>query len=161
MSEAHHVYLSIGSNMDPAANLPKALDLLRGSGPVEAVSTAWETKPVGTQGANYLNACVRIRTPLDPEELKRQVIRPIEAALGRVRSSDRFAPRPIDLDLVLFDDRPLNLELWQQPFVAVPLAELSPDTIYPPTNEKLSQLALRVRGQAWIMPRPEILSGSS
>lgn len=158
MDDLHRVFLSLGSNIEPAMNLPQAIRLLKGYGPVEAVSTAWETKPMGTHGANYLNACVLFRSALAPTELKAQVIRPIEAALGRQRGSDRFAARTIDLDLVLFDNQPHNLEFWEQAFVTVPLAELCPDVIYPPTGEKLSRLAARIRSGSWIVPRAEILS---
>ncbi len=158
MAEPHRVYLSLGSNVEAEQNLPKAIELLREYGRLEAVSTAWETEAVGNPGPNYLNACVLFRTPLLASELKEQVIRPIEAALGRKRSENRYAPRPIDLDILLYDDRPSNLEFWEYGFVIVPLAELRPDLLHPRGGEKLSQVAERMRLHERITARPEVLA---
>jgi len=158
MADPHRVFLSLGSNIKPEQNLPKAVELLRGFGPLEAVSTAWETEAVGTSGPNYLNACVLFRTPLPAAEVKEQVIRPIEAALGRKRSENRYAPRPIDLDIVLYDDMPSNLEFWEYSFVIVPLAELCPKLLHPRRGEKLSQVAKEMRLGERIIARPEVLT---
>jgi 2-amino-4-hydroxy-6-hydroxymethyldihydropteridine diphosphokinase len=158
MDELHRVYLSLGSNIEPASNLPRAVHLLGEYGTVEAHSTAWETQPVGAGGPNYLNACVRFRTRLQADELKPAVIRPVEAALGRVRGEDPFAPRPIDLDMLMFDDQPLNLAFWGQAFVLVPLAELCPQMVHPLEGGSLAELAERLRTRVWMAERPEVLT---
>lgn len=88
--------------------------------------------------------------------MKGQIIRPVEARLGRIRSEDKNAPRPIDIDIVLFDDKPLNTEYWNYAFVAVPLAELIPDFIHPFSGEALSRFSGQVQVQTWIVPRPDV-----
>ena len=158
MDDLHRVYLSLGSNMEPASNLPRAVHLLGEYGTVESHSTAWETQPVGAGGPNYLNACVDFRTRVQAAELKQSVIRPIEAILGRVRTEERFAPRPIDLDLLMFDDQPLNLAFWGQAFVVVPLAELCPQMIHPLEGGSLAEVAGRLRAGVWMVARPEVLA---
>jgi 2-amino-4-hydroxy-6-hydroxymethyldihydropteridine diphosphokinase len=152
----HYAYLNLGSNVDAESNLPRAVDLLRGYGQVLAVSGVWESKSVGYEGPNFLNACVLFLTELKPVLLKEQMIRPIEAGLGRIRGDDKNAPRPIDIDIVLFDDMPLNMEYWNFAFVAVPLAELIPDFLHPLSGDALSCFSERVRSQVWIVPRPDV-----
>lgn len=154
----HRVYLSIGSNIQPEINLPKAIELLGGFGTILAISSAWESHAVGAPGQpDFLNACVVLETSLSHDDLKEKLIRPIEVALGRQRSADKNAPRTIDLDLILVDDEPVNLEKWNYPFVIVPLAGLAPEIIHPLTREKIIQVAERMRSETWIIKRSEIL----
>ena len=156
MNDLHQVYLSLGSNIQPEEHLPRAVEALRGYGKVAAVSRAWETRAVGSDGPNFLNLCVLFLSNLQPFELKEQILRPIEARLGRVRSADKNAPRTIDLDIVLFDEQPLNVEFWAYAFVVIPLAELIPNFIHPVRAEKLSKVAEQLQGQVWIAPHPGI-----
>ena len=153
MNDLHRMILSLGSNIEADANLPKAIQMLREVGEVEAISSVWESESVGFDGPNFLNACVQFLTPLAPVEFKENVIRPIESKLGRVRSSDKNAPRTIDIDIVLCDDQPLNTEFWEYAFVLVPLAELIPDFVHPITGEILSEMAQQAQGQVWIERR--------
>jgi 7,8-dihydro-6-hydroxymethylpterin-pyrophosphokinase len=90
---------------------------------------------------------------LQPYDLKERIIRPIEAKRGRVRNADKNAPRTIDLDIVLFDNQPLNVDYWNYPFVVVPLAELIPDFIHPTRREKLSRVSEQLQDQNWIVRR--------
>jgi 2-amino-4-hydroxy-6-hydroxymethyldihydropteridine diphosphokinase len=98
-------------------------------------------------------------TPLPADEVTAAVIRPIEAALGRERSPDHYAPRPIDIDLLLYDEEPLRPDYWEQAFAMVPLAELAPGFTHPLTHEPLAETAQRLRRSLWIMPRPDVLEG--
>ncbi|MBE0671894.1 MAG: 2-amino-4-hydroxy-6-hydroxymethyldihydropteridine diphosphokinase [Anaerolineales bacterium] len=154
MTDLHRVYLSLGSNIEAEQNLPKAIDLLREAGEIISVSSVWESESVGFDGPNFLNACILFLTNLQPAELKEKIIRPIEAKLGRVRSEEKNAPRPIDIDILLFDNQPLNTDFWNYAFVIVPLAELIPDFVHPVSGGKLSQAA----GQApvWIEKRVDV-----
>ncbi len=156
MTELHRVYLSIGSNIQPEDHLPRAVQMLREVGQVRGVSSVWESEAVGSDGPNFLNACVLFMHGLQPVELKEQVIRPIEANLGRVRHADKNAPRTIDLDIVLFDDEPLNVNFWDYAFVVVPLAELLPDFQHPIRGEKLSRVSGQVKNDVWIAPRMDV-----
>jgi len=149
----HQAYLSIGSNIKPEVHLTKAIEMLRDYGEVKAVSSVWESHAIGSDGPNFLNACVLCITDLQPYDLKEQIIRPIEAQLGRLRHADKNAPRTIDLDVVLFDQKPLNVDYWDYPFVVVPLAELIPDFIHPHRREKLSRVAEQLQEQSWIVRR--------
>jgi 2-amino-4-hydroxy-6-hydroxymethyldihydropteridine diphosphokinase len=157
MSDQHHAYLNIGSNIEPRIHLPKAIRLLQNYGQVGAISTAWESHAFGSNGPDFLNACVLFITPLQPVDLKEQIVRPIESALGRTRSKDKYAPRTIDIDIVLFDSEPFSNEFWSNAFVVVPLAELVPDLYHPQNYEKLSRVAEHMRRQTWIVARPEVL----
>ncbi|HLA88001.1 MAG TPA: 2-amino-4-hydroxy-6-hydroxymethyldihydropteridine diphosphokinase [Anaerolineales bacterium] len=157
MNELHHVYLSLGSNIEPETHLPKAIQYLRDYGEVKSISTVWESNAVGSDGPNFLNVCVLFLSHLQPVELKEKIIRPIEAGLGRIRYSNKNAPRTIDIDIVLFDETPLNTEFWDYAFVAVPLAKLIPDFEHPIRHEKLIRVAEQLQSQVWIVKREDVV----
>ncbi|MGC8855896.1 MAG: 2-amino-4-hydroxy-6-hydroxymethyldihydropteridine diphosphokinase [Anaerolineae bacterium] len=154
MGEQHQAYLSLGSNIRPAFYLPRAIEMLKQYGQVTAVSSVWETLPVGSDGPNFLNACVcfvgKYSTPV---ELKEKVIRPIEATLGRVRGANKYAPRTIDLDIVLFDSEPINIPFWEYAFIVVPLAELLPETAHPTRTSTLREVAQQMQIETWMQKR--------
>ena len=154
----HQAYLSLGSNIKPEPNLLKALNLLQEHGKILKVSNAWESEAVGSDGPNFLNACVLFVTPFSHEELKENVIHPVEAKLGRKRSADKYAPRTIDIDIVIFDDQLMNDKFWQQAFVVIPLAEIYPEYRIAVTDESAVEAATRLHQQVWIKERPEVLS---
>jgi 2-amino-4-hydroxy-6-hydroxymethyldihydropteridine diphosphokinase len=157
MSTQHNVYLSLGSNIEPERNLPRAIDLLARYGQVEAVSDAWESRAVGSSGPNFLNASVQLITDIEPADLVARLARPIEAALGRVRTEDKNAPRPIDVDVMLVDGEAYNRDRWDNAFVLLPIAELLPEAEHPITHERLQAAAERARQNTWIVQRPGLL----
>ena len=157
MSDLHLAYLSLGSNIQPEMNLVRAIERLGNYGRLEKISSAWESESVGADGPNYLNACVLLVTPLQQTELKEQALLPIETGLGRQRSADRFAPRTIDIDIVLFDGKSGDDKYWEQAFVVVPLAEIHPEYQNPLTHENLMNTATRLRQRVWMETRPEVL----
>jgi 2-amino-4-hydroxy-6-hydroxymethyldihydropteridine diphosphokinase len=159
MDDFHQAFLLLGSNIHPETHLRRGIELLQGNGKVAAVSRAWESRAVGGEGPNFLNACVLCLTQLAPEDVNERIIRPAELALGRRRTADRYAPRPMDIDLLLYDEQPLRLEYWDQAFAVVPLAELVPHLRHPATGEPLSRSAARLRADVWIVPRPGVLAG--
>jgi len=158
MSESHFTYLNLGSNIQPEINLVQAIKLLHAYGEVQKVSNAWESKSVGAEGPNYLNACVLFKCLFVQVELKERIIRPIEAQLGRKRSENKFAPRTIDIDIVLFDNKPYNDAYWVYAFVIVPLAEIYPDYQNPLTQENITKTATRLRQKVWMERREDVLS---
>ncbi len=158
MSSPHLAYLNLGSNIQPETHLVRAIELLSGYGEVLKVSGAWESRSVGAEGPNYLNACVLFRTEFMQVELKEKIIRPIEAQLERTRSENKFSPRTIDIDIVLFDDVPYNDKFWQYAFVIVPLAEIYPEFQNPLARENIVETATRLRAEVWVEARPEVLS---
>jgi 2-amino-4-hydroxy-6-hydroxymethyldihydropteridine diphosphokinase len=128
-------YLGLGSNVgDRRAQLQAAVDRLRGHGVrVLASSSVYETEPVGEvlDQRDFLNACVRIETELEPEALL-DACKAVETELGRAAGGVRHGPRPIDVDVLMLDsvqyvsDR-LSLphrEIGSRRFVIVPLLEL-------------------------------------
>ena len=135
-------YLSLGSNVgDREANLRAAVEALAGNGvAVEALSSAYETEPVGEilDQPGFLNAAVRIRTALDPERLL-DVCKAIEVEQGRMFGGPRHGPRPIDVDVLLLgglehDSERLTIphrDLSERRFVLVPLLELDPGLTLP------------------------------
>jgi 2-amino-4-hydroxy-6-hydroxymethyldihydropteridine diphosphokinase len=163
-------YLSIGSNIDPERNLPEAVARLAQYGHIRAVSSVWESAPVGfAQQANFLNAAVLLATELSAEELRAGPIAGIEAALGRVRTENKNAPRPIDIDIMLYNQDILDVghrhipdpEIRGRSFVAIPLAEIAPAYIHPETGETLgaiadrfsaARLTMRLRADVRLLP---------
>ncbi len=145
-------YLSLGSNIEPERNLPTAVDWLGRWGCVQAVSTVWESAPLGfADQPNFLNAAVLLETGLSAQALRQEAIASIETALGRVRTSNKNAPRTIDIDIMLFNHEVLQVgqrripspEVLERPFVAIPLAEIAPDYVHPETGQSLRQIAGR------------------
>ena len=158
MSDLHQAYLSLGSNIEPEANVVQAIELLQHHGRLKKISSAWESQSVGAEGPNYLNACVLLVTHLPRIELKENVLLPIETKLGRQRSADKFEPRTIDIDIVLFDNITCDNKYWEQAFVVVPLAEIYPEYQNPLQPESIIQTATRLRQQVWMETRPDVLS---
>ena len=141
----------------PETNLLKAVKLLLEYGEIQKASNVWESNSVGSDGPNYLNACVLFKIGFAKKDLKEQVIRPIEAQLGRKRGENKYAPRTMDIDIVLFDDAPVNNSCWETAFVIIPLADLYPDFRNPITNEKISETAIRLSQKVWLEKRQPIL----
>jgi 2-amino-4-hydroxy-6-hydroxymethyldihydropteridine diphosphokinase len=135
-------YVGLGSNVgDRESHLGRAVrDLDEHGVRVEAVSSLYETEPVGEilDQPDFLNAAVRVSTALEPEALL-DVCKAIEAEHGRSFGGPRHGPRPIDLDLLLLGDIELATERLTLPhpevssrrFVLAPLLELDPDLELP------------------------------
>lgn len=151
-------YLGLGSNVgDRAAHLRAAVELLRERGvEVEAVSSAYETEPVGEvlDQADFLNAAIRIRTALEPEALL-DLCKQVEAERGRPLDAPRHSPRPLDVDLLLLGDLELSTERLTLPhpevtsrrFVLTPLLELDPALKLPDGTPLAHALATLGSGQ--------------
>jgi 2-amino-4-hydroxy-6-hydroxymethyldihydropteridine diphosphokinase len=155
----HQVCLLLGSNIQPERNLPIAIDQLQNQLTILRISSVWETPPVGSAGPSFLNAALLAQTPLDQKNLKLHILTPLEAKMGRVHSADKNAPRPIDLDIILFDGRILYPTLWLFAHRAVPMAEIQPD-ILSETGETLKQAAAKFisGGSIWLRPDVALLS---
>jgi 2-amino-4-hydroxy-6-hydroxymethyldihydropteridine diphosphokinase len=152
----HNIYISLGSNIAPVKNLPRAFRLLRKYVAVELVSGVWETPPADLEGPNYLNAVALIHTELSLLHLKHEVLCRIEADLGRVRTTDKNAPRPIDLDIILIDGKIIDPIVWTRAFMVIPLAEISGDVLNPETGETIADVAMRLMFDSEIKARPDV-----
>src|SRR4030066_542988 len=134
--------LLLGSNIEPELNIPRAVDLLRQRLTILHVSSVWESASVDCCYPDYLNMAVMVSTPLDAAQLKEQVLRPLEAQMGRVRTEDKNASRPIDFDIILFDGELQDPNLWQHVHRAIPVGEIFPD-FSSETGESLKDIARR------------------
>ena len=155
----HQACLLLGSNIQPEINLPRAVSQLQSQVEVLRASSVWETPSVGSGGPNFLNAALLIATSIEALALKEQVLRPLEARMGRVRTADKNAPRTIDLDIILFDGRLLDPSLWLHAHRAVPVAELMPN-YRSETGETLSQAASRLAHSTDIRMRADVTIAS-
>jgi 2-amino-4-hydroxy-6-hydroxymethyldihydropteridine diphosphokinase len=150
-------YLGLGSNEgDRLANLSAARAALARHGiDVDAESSVYETAPQGevTDQADFLNACLRIRTELEPEQLL-DACKLVERELGREPGGVRHGPRPIDVDVLLLGGREHSCERLTLPhaevtsrrFVLEPLLELDPE-LQLPDGTRLADRLDAVAGQ--------------
>jgi 2-amino-4-hydroxy-6-hydroxymethyldihydropteridine diphosphokinase len=170
--ETEQVFITLGSNINPEANLPEAVRRLAGRVTVRAASHVYQSAPLDAAGrpvadqGYFLNAAVLIETDQLPAALKFDVLRPIEAAMGRARTADKYAPRPIDLDIALygrrvFDDLAIpDPEIATRAHVALPLSDLAPGYIHPLTGQTLAAIAQALAGSPGITRHPLELNAS-
>jgi GTP cyclohydrolase-4 len=153
---SHTVFLGLGSNLgDRQANLAQAIGRLRREMEVEAVSPAYETEPVGVAGQpRFVNLVLRARTDLELRAVL-EVAKRIERDLGRVTDpAARRGPRPIDIDLLFYDDAVVGSgeggvdvphpRAHERAFVLVPLADIAPELVHPVLGETVSRLRAAV-----------------
>jgi 2-amino-4-hydroxy-6-hydroxymethyldihydropteridine diphosphokinase len=141
-------YLGLGSNVgDRRAHLQAAVDALSRHGvEVVASSSTYDTDPVGEvlDQPEFLNACLQVRTGLDPEALL-DACKAVERELGRAPGGPRHGPRPIDVDLLLLADvehasarlRLPHEQVLARRFVLIPLLELDFE-LTTPSGERLA-----------------------
>ena len=141
----HRVVILIGSNIHPAKNLRKAIELLSARAVIIRRSRIWESDAVGSDGPDFLNQAVEIETDLTADEIKNEIIKEIETVLGRVRSEDKNAPRTIDLDIVIYNKTVLDKTLWEKAFIAVPVAEIRPDLKADDNQFTIEQMAAKLK----------------
>ena len=140
-------YLSLGSNLEPERHLARAVDELRARFGAVTVSSFLRTPAVGFDGPDFLNAAAIIETDLDIVALDAW-LHALEDAHGRRRDVPRFSDRPLDIDIVFYDDLvfrgPGNLQVprpeLRHAFVLRPLAEIAPDFRDPVSGRTLGEL---------------------
>ncbi|GGA82994.1 2-amino-4-hydroxy-6-hydroxymethyldihydropteridine diphosphokinase [Arenimonas soli] len=140
-------WLSLGSNLAPADNLARAAHALREQFGDVVFSPVYRTPAVGFQGPDFLNAAAVITTDLSPVELNNW-LHALEDRFGRDRSGPRFSSRPLDIDIVFYDDLvlegPGNLRLprpeLQFAFVLKPLCDVAPGHRVPGDGRTLAEL---------------------
>jgi len=143
------VYVAVGSNIDPETNVLKAAERLKEHVVILDASTLYLSPPkTASHQPSFINGVWRIRTQFSPLPLKYEVLRQVERELGRVRTADKFAPRPIDLDLIVYgnlvvDSNELTLpdpNIYTDAHIAVPLLEMAPHLVLWDKNIPLSIL---------------------
>ena len=139
--------LSLGSNIDAERNLRSAFEALRERFGDVATSIVYRFPAVGFDGPDFLNAGAVVDSDLDPFALN-DWLHALEDAHALDRSGPRFGDRPLDIDIVFFDDLvlsgPGHLQLprdeLKHAFVLRPLAEIAPDFIDPRSGRTLATL---------------------
>jgi 2-amino-4-hydroxy-6-hydroxymethyldihydropteridine diphosphokinase len=150
------ILISVGSNINPAKNIPAAINLLAEIDDQILVSTIWESPAVGSTGPKYLNAAVLIHSSHSQEIIKSDILAPIESKLGRIRSEDKFADRTIDLDIIIYGETIADPEIWDYAHLALPASELLPSFKNIKTGETLKEVANRLASTTDIFPRLDI-----
>ncbi|MDT9190818.1 MAG: 2-amino-4-hydroxy-6-hydroxymethyldihydropteridine diphosphokinase [Limnospira sp. PMC 894.15] len=144
-----NVAIGLGSNLGLSGQtVETALELLGGYEGIRVKKRShwYRTIPVGPPQPDYINGCAILEVTVSPQSLLETLLE-IEKILGRVRG-ERWGPRTLDLDLLLFDDLILNTPTLEIPhprmrdraFVLVPLAEIAPEWIDPISKKAIAQL---------------------
>ena len=139
------VYLGLGSNINAEDNLRLGIAELRSRYGSVDLSGVYQSAALGFEGNDFLNMVVGLTTDASPLEMHKQ-IEVIHALSGRQRGAYRLTSRPLDIDLLMYDDivsmePPLRLprqDILEHGFVLRPFAELAPDTVHPQTGRSLA-----------------------
>lgn len=143
-------FIALGANLgDPFTQAQHAIEAIGQLALTEVVqiSPFYRSKPLGPQDQpDYLNAVVKIDTSLSPLELLRE-LQSIETNLGRVRKSNRWGPRTLDLDILLYGDLTITSDILTIPhydmknreFVLYPLFDIAPELVLP-DNSSVNEL---------------------
>ncbi|MFM2482154.1 2-amino-4-hydroxy-6-hydroxymethyldihydropteridine diphosphokinase [Celerinatantimonas sp. YJH-8] len=148
-------YIGLGSNLkNPKQQLQAAIQALAALEHCRFITASglYASQPMGPQDQpDYMNAVIALETSLEAHQLL-DCTQKIELDQGRVRKSERWGPRTLDLDLLLYGDQVINSErltiphygLEQREFVLIPLAEIAPELRLPGHQQKVSQLAAAI-----------------
>lgn len=151
------IYLGLGTNLgDKETNLNLAMDEIRKRiGEIVSLSAYYITEPWGFDSQNtFLNAVCIVSTVLSPSETL-YITQSIEKDLGRLKKSvdGQYSDRPIDIDILLYDDIVLNTPnlviphplMHQRTFVMEPLAEIAPELVHPVLHQKMKDILMEMK----------------
>lgn len=141
------VYVAGGSNIDPAKRLNEALAALEQHYRDIKVSRAYRNKAVGFEGEDFINLVARITTDESIAEVL-ATLHKIEEACGRPRNAPKWAPRAMDLDILLYGDQVGTFpgvtlprpDLVKRPYMLGPIAEIAPELVHPTMGKTMQQL---------------------
>ncbi len=150
MAERRRVFVAAGSNVEPRAHLRRALAALRGLYPDLEVSPAYANPAVGFEGDDFVNLVVGFTTD-EPLESLIEHLRGVETLCGRPRDAPKWAPRSMDLDILLYgelccDEPGLVLprpDLVKRPYMLGPMADLAPQLRHPTLGLEIGDLWAR------------------
>jgi 2-amino-4-hydroxy-6-hydroxymethyldihydropteridine diphosphokinase len=141
------VYVAAGSNVEPEKNLARALDEIEQQFGELAISPAYRNPAVGFAGDDFINLVVGFRTADSPAQVKEKLER-VETNCGRPRNAPKWAPRAMDLDILMYDQlvsyapglilpRP---DLLRRAYMLKPLADLAPELRHPTRQRTIGEL---------------------
>lgn len=141
------VLVAAGSNIEPVANLRRALDVLARHYPRLQCSRAYRNAAVGFEGEDFVNLVVGFDTGDDVQSVLAH-LHEAEGECGRERNAPKWAPRSMDLDVLLFGDRVCDEpglvlprpDLVRRAYMLGPAAELAPEAVHPTLGRTLAQL---------------------
>ena len=162
----YRVYVGIGSNLgDRLGMLQAAVDALRQIGRVFAISSVYETEPVGMNSEkSFYNIAIALETDLGPPELMTELKR-LESRLGRPNDS-HLKDREIDLDILLYEGLYYEEDELQVPhaalgsrlFALVPVHEIAPDAVHPLLGLSVAEMIQQCAEQAHVEPTSHCIS---
>lgn len=140
------VYLGLGSNINPEANLRYGIRELGAQFGTLELSNVYRNASVGFDGDDFMNLVAGLETDASPAQLH-AMLKEIDGLAGRKRGESRYAPRTLDIDLLLYGDRVLDEPPVQIPrsdilnysFVLGPLAEIAPELRHPETGKLITE----------------------
>ena len=144
------IYLSLGANIDPVNNINRAIKALSKHGRLISKSSLWANPPVGIKGPDFVNCAVFVQNDLGMHNFKRSVLRKIESDLGRVRSTEKFVSRSIDIDILIFNRIEIEIDIWRYAYLAVPLAEIYPSYKHSSNHVSLHNVASSLQSESEI-----------
>ena len=162
------VYVAAGSNVEPEKYLARALrELAAAYGPL-TLSPAYRNQAVGFSGDDFINLVVGFRTQDEVADVRQQLQR-VEAACDRPPDAPKWAPRTMDLDILLFGDlvsdapglkipRP---DLLKRPYMLKPMADIAPDVRHPTLGKTMSELWAAFEGDEHSMVEVFLDSGAT
>lgn len=112
---------------------------------------------MGSTGPDFINVAILFLSPIETDQIKPEIFRKIETELGRKRSSDKNAPREIDIDILIYEDIEMDPTLWSTPHTTVPLAEIYPEYRSKETNKMIKKVANGFLQKGVIRSVPELL----
>ena len=138
------VFVSLGSNIDPEKNLRLGIEALRQRFGEVRVSPVYRSKAVGFEGDDFLNLVAVFESDASPQAICAD-FETIHGLAGRDRQSGKWTSRPLDIDLLLYndlvmDERPVRVprsDILEYSFVLRPLAELAPELVHPVTGRTM------------------------
>jgi 2-amino-4-hydroxy-6-hydroxymethyldihydropteridine diphosphokinase len=141
------VFVAAGSNIRPREHLRKALGLIREAWPGLRVSRAYANRAVGFEGDDFVNLVVAFHTD-EPLAAVLDRLHAIESACGRARDAAKWAPRSMDLDVLLYGDVVGEFpgavlprkDLLRRPYMLGPMAEVGPQVVHPTEGRRIGEL---------------------
>ncbi|MDN6279713.1 MAG: 2-amino-4-hydroxy-6-hydroxymethyldihydropteridine diphosphokinase, partial [Psychroflexus sp.] len=167
MNKNQLTYIAIGSNQgDRLDYLQEAIsEIYTHIGDVLRVSKVYETPAWGFEGAHFLNACLEVRTRFTAADLMKKLLS-IELAMGRKRKGNVYTDRPIDLDIIFYENEHIETPSLQIPhprlaerkFVLYPLVDLIPGFEHPVLKSKIRDLKAQTSDDSQLKESPASIS---